>query len=41
MQDIFTLEWRGIKLEAANGKPSKRQKNNFTNKHKQDYGKNI
>ena len=41
MQDIFTLEWRGIKWEAENGKPTDRQKSNFTNQHKEDYGKNI
>lgn len=41
LQDIFTLEWRGIKWEAENGKPTDKQKNNFTNLHKEDYGTNI
>lgn len=38
LQDIFTLEWDGIKMEAVSGKPSKKKKNIFTNKHKESYG---
>lgn len=41
MQDIFTLEWAGIRLEATCGKLSNRRRKKFTNKHKQDYGKSI
>lgn len=41
MQDIFTLEWCGIKWEATNGNPSDKEKNNFTNQHKENYGTNI
>jgi len=41
MQDIFALEWEGIRLEATSGKPSEKEKEIFTNKHKQNYGKNI
>jgi hypothetical protein len=41
MQDIFALEWEGIRLEATSGKPSEKEKEIFTNKHKQTYGKNI
>jgi hypothetical protein len=41
LQDIFTLEWSGIKWEAEKGKLSDKEKNNFTNQHKEHYGTNI
>lgn len=38
-QDIFSLEWDGIKLEASKGRLNHCQKKCLTNKHKKTYGK--
>lgn len=37
-QDIFTLEWAGIKLEASKGNLFECQRNKLKNKHKKTYG---
>lgn len=38
-QDIFSLEWDGIKLEAAKGGLTEEDKNELINKHILNYGK--
>jgi hypothetical protein len=38
-QDIFSLEWDGIKLEAAKGALTEEDKNELLNKHILNYGK--